>query len=121
MQLNKKRDSMAQTPAANGRFGAMAALAPRERQCELGSYYPAGTVVVPRHCAKPLGRYLQCGESAVQKGNRFEKNVRPEKRLGKDNILKNLKNLRQKIRMSHLYNFRKNMGSTFVPCFIIKK
>jgi hypothetical protein len=34
-------------PACNGRFGAMAALAPQQRQCELGSYYPAGTLVKP--------------------------------------------------------------------------
>ena len=38
---------MAKTPAANGRFGAMAALAPQQRQCELGSYYPAATLVKP--------------------------------------------------------------------------
>jgi len=31
----------------NGRFGAMAALAPQQRQCELGSYYPAGALVKP--------------------------------------------------------------------------
>ena len=30
-----------ETPADNGRFGAMAALAPQKVQCELGSYYPA--------------------------------------------------------------------------------
>ena len=34
-------------PAGNGRFGAMAALAPQKRQCERGSYYPAGTLVKP--------------------------------------------------------------------------
>jgi len=34
-------------PAGNGRFGAMAALAPQQRQCELGSYYPAATLVKP--------------------------------------------------------------------------
>ena len=33
--------------APNGRFGAMAALAPQKRQCELGSYYPAATLVKP--------------------------------------------------------------------------
>ena len=32
-------------PAGNGQFGAMAALAPQKRQCGLGSYYPAGSVV----------------------------------------------------------------------------
>jgi len=31
--------------ATNGRFGAMAAVAPQQRQCELGSYYPAGASV----------------------------------------------------------------------------
>ena len=39
--------NMQKWAAANGRFGAMAALAPRKRQCELGSYYPAGTLVKP--------------------------------------------------------------------------
>jgi len=31
----------------NGRFGKIAALAPQKRQCELGSYYPAGSLVKP--------------------------------------------------------------------------
>ena len=44
-------------PAYNGRFGAMAALAPQQRQCELRSYYPAGTLVKPplRQAAGTLG------------------------------------------------------------------
>jgi len=33
--------------AHNGRFGKIAALAPQKRQCEFGSYYPAGTFVKP--------------------------------------------------------------------------
>ena len=32
-------------PAYNGRFGKIAALAPHKRQCEFGSYYPAGSSV----------------------------------------------------------------------------
>ena len=32
-------------PALNGRFCEMAAVSPQKRQCELGSYYPAGSVV----------------------------------------------------------------------------
>ena len=32
-------------PAPNGRFGVMAAVAPRKRQCEFESLYPAGSVV----------------------------------------------------------------------------
>ena len=36
---------MKRKAADNGRFGAMAALAPQKRQCELGSYYPAAGVV----------------------------------------------------------------------------
>ena len=53
-------------PAGNGRFGAMAALLPQQRQCELGSYYPAGTLVKPplRQAAGTLGA------SAVQNCNR---------------------------------------------------
>ena len=34
-------------PAGNWRFGAMAAVAPQQRQCEFGNYYPAGTLVKP--------------------------------------------------------------------------
>jgi len=34
-------------PAVNGRFGEIAALAPQKRQCDFGSYYPAGTFVKP--------------------------------------------------------------------------
>ena len=33
------------SPAANGRFGVMAAVAPQTRQCKFGSLYPAGSVV----------------------------------------------------------------------------
>ena len=33
--------------AHNGRFCEMAAVAPQKRQCELGSYYPAGNSVKP--------------------------------------------------------------------------
>ena len=42
--------------APNGRFGAMAALAPQKRQCELESYYPAATLVKPplRQAARTL-------------------------------------------------------------------
>ena len=32
-------------PACNGHFGAMAALAPQQRQWKLGSYYPAASVL----------------------------------------------------------------------------
>jgi hypothetical protein len=34
-------------PSPNGRFCEMAAVAPQKRQCELGSYYPAGNLVKP--------------------------------------------------------------------------
>ena len=33
--------------AYNGRFCKMAAVTPQKRQCELGSYYPAGSLVKP--------------------------------------------------------------------------
>ena len=57
--LYKSENKMMQilpVSAANGRFGAMAALAPQQRQCELGSYYPAGTLVKPplRQAARTL-------------------------------------------------------------------
>ena len=32
-------------PAANGRFGVMAAVAPQKRQCKFETLYPAGSVV----------------------------------------------------------------------------
>ena len=34
-------------PAPNKRFCEMAAVTPQQRQCEPGSYYPAGTLVKP--------------------------------------------------------------------------
>ena len=39
------------------RFCEMAAVTPQKRQCELGSYYPAGTLVKPppRKAANTLG------------------------------------------------------------------
>ena len=42
--------------AGNGRFCEMAAVAPQQRQCELGSYYPAGSLVKPplRQAAQTL-------------------------------------------------------------------
>jgi hypothetical protein len=77
-----------------------------------------------RRCAKPLGRYLQCPDSAVQKGKHFEKNVKLENSLEKATFSKIMSNFaenkRLKTRMSHLYNFEKNKGCTFAPCFILK-
>jgi len=48
----------------NGRFYEMAAVTPQQRQCELGSYYPAGTLVKPplRQAAGTLAAMF--GESA---------------------------------------------------------
>ena len=42
--------------ANNKRFCEIAAVAPQKRQCELGSYYPAGTLVkpLPRQAAGTL-------------------------------------------------------------------
>ena len=42
---------------ANGRFCEMAAVTPQKQQCELGSYYPAGSLVKPppRKAAGTLG------------------------------------------------------------------
>ena len=45
--LNLRLDKRRNARTANGRFGKIAALAPQKRQCELGSYYPAGTLVKP--------------------------------------------------------------------------
>ena len=46
MKYRKKRE-IERPPAVNGRFCEMAALAPQKRQCELGSYYPAESLVKP--------------------------------------------------------------------------
>jgi len=45
------------SPAPNGRFCEMAAVAPQKRQCEFGRYYPARTFVkpLPRKAAGTLG------------------------------------------------------------------
>ena len=55
---------MRKTPAPNGRFGEMAALAPQKRQCELGSYYPAGSSVKPPP-RKAAWTLCAIGESAL--------------------------------------------------------
>ena len=51
--MNKNKEST----AYNVRFCEMAALAPQKRQCELGSYYPAASLVKPppRKAAGTLG------------------------------------------------------------------
>jgi hypothetical protein len=42
---HKEKESAVQTPAVNGRFYEMAAVAPQKRQCDCGSFVPAQTVV----------------------------------------------------------------------------
>ena len=44
MKLKEKKGAWEAT-AGNGRFGVMAAVAPQKRQCEIGSLYPAGSLV----------------------------------------------------------------------------
>jgi len=44
--MNRKRESVWEATAGNGRFGVMAAVAPQKRQCKFGSLYPAGSLVV---------------------------------------------------------------------------
>jgi len=65
MNIKMKKEGQA-TPAVNGRFGEIAALAPQKRQCELGSYYPARTFVkpLPRQAAGTLGvsRQIRSGQ-----------------------------------------------------------
>jgi len=80
MAANLKQRIGVECTTANGRFGAMAALAPQQRQCEFGSYYPAGTLVKPplRQAARPLGESgrqysrTMCASSAANNevGNR---------------------------------------------------
>ena len=59
---------MKRTPAANGRFGEIAALAPQKRQCEFGSYYPAGTLVkpLPRKAAWTLWASLRTAQRTTE-------------------------------------------------------
>ena len=40
-----KIERLGKCTAANGRFGAMAAVTPQKMQYEFGSYYPAGSSV----------------------------------------------------------------------------
>jgi len=53
---------MVKTPAGNEHIGEIAAVAPQKRQCEFGSYYPAGTFVkpLPRQYATSLNETLCC-------------------------------------------------------------
>ena len=44
-QLNKEKNTKKEKTASNGRFGVMAAVAPRKRQCGFETLSPAGTVV----------------------------------------------------------------------------
>ena len=78
-RLNKKT-------AFNGRFCEMAAVTPQKRQCELGSYYPAGSSVkpLPRKAAGTL--YAILGQCVGQE--RFT--------INSDEITKNLKNPKTK-------------------------
>jgi len=43
--ISKNNDNQRRTPADNGRFGVMAAVAPQKRQCKIETLYPAGSVV----------------------------------------------------------------------------
>ena len=45
--ISIRRSAKDKMPADNRRFGAMATVTPQKRQCEFGSYYPAGTLVKP--------------------------------------------------------------------------
>ena len=45
--IEKKSRSVWNATAYNGRFCEMAAVTPQKRQCEFGSYYPAGSLVKP--------------------------------------------------------------------------
>ena len=58
-------------PALNWRFGAMAAV-PRRQFCGKLNVITPRKCSGSRHCAKPLGRYLQAGESAVDNDNGLE-------------------------------------------------
>jgi len=53
------------SPADNERFCEMAAVAPQKRQCELGSYYPAASVVKPPP-RKAAGRCTQAGQQKTK-------------------------------------------------------
>jgi hypothetical protein len=44
---NKNKKERLETLAGNERFCEMAAVTPQERQCEIGSYYPAASSVKP--------------------------------------------------------------------------
>ena len=44
-QRENNNERNPEKPAPNGRFGAMSALAPRKRQCELGSFVPVREAV----------------------------------------------------------------------------
>jgi len=56
------------TPAVNGRFCEMAAVTPQQRQCGLGSYYPAASAVKPppRKAAGTIGGNERSEISAYQ-------------------------------------------------------
>jgi len=54
------------TLAGNGRFCEMAAVTPQKRQCEIGNYYPAASVVEAATSQSRWDVRRQCGNSAVR-------------------------------------------------------
>ena len=52
-------------PSPNGRFGVMAAVAPRKRQCESATTYPAGSVVEAATTPSRWDVVCKPGDSAV--------------------------------------------------------
>ena len=66
MRFSHNKDKWA---ASNERFCEMAAVTPLERQCGIGSYYPAGSSVKPPP-RKAAGRYLQAADSAAGFGSK---------------------------------------------------
>ena len=43
--MKREQKCLWEAPAANGRFGVMAAVTPQKRQCKFESLYPAGSLL----------------------------------------------------------------------------
>ena len=67
--MSKIQRNKQQCTAPNGRFGVMAAVAPRKRQCELAREYPAGSLVGAATTPSRWDVVGKPGESAVETKN----------------------------------------------------
>ena len=88
----KLKNSDIEARTDNGRFGAMAALAPQQQQCKLESYYPAETLVKPP--LRQAAGTLHAMADSVPKGQNLTKRTIFHKVISKKFALYSVQSLR---------------------------